>query len=124
MGKSVVLPARPGALFSRAVRGGDLIFLSGMVAGPADQIDPKNIRSQTQRTLQNITRTLGEAGLSLDDVVRVTVYLTNIADKPGMDQAYREFFTADVPARSTVAVAALAGEEFLIEIDIVAATRD
>lgn len=124
MNKHVVLQARPGALFSRAIRAGGLLFLSGLVAGPADQIDPTSIRSQTRGTLQNVARTLDEAGLTLDDVVRVTVYLTNIDDKPGMDEVYPEFFAANTPARSTVAVAALAGDEFLIEIDIVAAVRD
>lgn len=122
MSKEIVLPARPGGLFSRAVRAGDLVFLSGHVAGPADQIDPKDIRSQTRGTLQNIARTLGEAGLALEDVVRVTIYLTNIADKSGMDEVYKEFFVTETPARSTVAIDALAGDEFLIEIDIVATT--
>lgn len=124
MSKHVVLPARSGGMFSRAVQGGGLVFLSGHVAGSADQIDPKDIRSQTRATFQNIARTLGEAGLGLEDVVRVTVYLTNIDDKPGMDEIFREIFVTDPPARSTVGISALAGEAFLIEVDIVAATRD
>ncbi|MCO5225513.1 MAG: RidA family protein [Thermomicrobiales bacterium] len=123
MSKKIVLPARPGALFSRAVQGGGLVFLSGHVAGTPEQVDPNDIRSQTRGTFQNIARTLGEAGLNLGDVVRVTVYLTNIDDKPGMDEIYREFFITDTPARSTVAINSLAGNEFLIEVDIVAVAK-
>lgn len=124
MNKHIVLPARPGSLFSRAVQSGGLVFLSGHVAGPADQIDPKDIRSQTRGTFQNIARTLEEAGLSLQDVVRVTVYLTDIEDKQGMDEIYKEIFVTESPARSTIAVKALAGDEYLIEVDIIAAVRD
>ena len=74
--------------------------------------------------IQNISRALGDAELSLGDRVRVTAHLTNIEDRPVMDEVNREFFVTEVPARSTVAIEALAGEDLLFEADIVATTRN
>lgn len=124
MSSKVVFAGKPGAVLSKGVKAGGLLFLAGHVAGPKDQIDPTSIESQTKGTLENIARSLKECGSSLEDVVRVTIYLTDMGNKADMDAAYREFFPVDPPARSTVGVKELGGEEYLIEVDVIAVARD
>lgn len=124
MSHKTVYASRPGAPLSKAVKANGFLFLTGHVAGPKDQVDPNDIASQTKGTLENIKRTLGECGASLADVVRVTVYLTDMADKPGMDAAYKEFFPTDPPARSTLGVKELGGPEYKIEVDVIAAVAE
>ncbi|MCA9832423.1 MAG: RidA family protein [Thermomicrobiales bacterium] len=120
MSNKVVFTGKPGAVLSKAVKAGGFLFLTGHVAGPKDQIDATSIDSQTRGTLESISRTLKECGASMEDVVRVTVYLTDMNNKPGMDAAYREFFPIDPPARSTIGVKELGGDEYLIEVDVIA----
>jgi 2-iminobutanoate/2-iminopropanoate deaminase len=124
MSNKTVYASRPGAPLSKAVKANGLLFLTGHVAGPKDQIDANSIESQTKGTLENISRTLGECGATLENVVRVTVYLTDMADKAGMDEAYKKFFPTDPPARSTIGVKELAGPEYKIEVDVIAAVTE
>ena len=101
--------AAPVGRFSLGVRGAGLLFLSGQVAqDPATGklIDGDVVR-QTHQILDNITTALEAAGKSLDDVLRVGVYLTDIADFTSMSQAYREHFSEPYPARTAIGVAAL-----------------
>lgn len=121
MSRKEVFAGKPGAVLSKGVKAAGLLFLTGHVAGPKDQIDPSSIESQTKGTLENIARSLESCGSKMEDVVRVTIYLTDMANKPAMDAAYREFFPVDPPARSTVGVKQLGGDEYLIEIDVIAA---
>lgn len=111
----------PGGHYSQAVRVGPHIYVSG--SGPFDpkthRIVSGGIEEQTRQTLENISGILRAAGASLDDVVRVTVFLRNMNDFRGMDDAYREYFAVDPPARTTVQ-AGLYGEERLIVIDAIA----
>ena len=109
---------------SRAVESQGLLFLTGRVAGPKDQIDSGDIRSQTSGTLSNTPRTPGECGATLEDVVRETIYLTDMADFGAMNEAYREFFPVDPPARSTLGVKELGSPEYRIESDVIAAVGD
>lgn len=117
----VVYAGRPGAPLSKAVKANGFLFLTGHVAGPVDKVDAGCIRSQTTGTLENIQRTLKECGASLEDVVRATVYLTEMSDKSAMNEAYITFFPNDPPARSCIGVKELGAPEYRIEIDIVAA---
>ena len=111
----------PVAPYSQAVKAGDFLFISGQVP-----IDPKtgkavmgDIAIQTKQVLENIKSILGAAGLSLKDVVKVTVFLKDVKDFKKMNETYGTFFKEDPPARTTVQ-AQLAMEELLIEIDAVA----
>lgn len=124
MSNKVVFASKPGAVLSKAVKAAGLLFLTGHVAGPKDKIDATSIESQTKGTLENIARTLKECGSSMEDVVRVTIYLTDMSNKEGTNSAYREFFPVDPPARSTVGVKELGGEEYLIEVDVIAVAND
>ena len=116
--------ARPGVL-SPAVRVGDVVYLSGVLGtkpgggGLADG----GIEGQTRQALENVKASLALAGGMMQDVVKCTVFLTDVKDFAAMNQVYREFFPTDPPARSTVAVAGLVVPNAVIEIECIAAAR-
>lgn len=107
--------------YAQAVAAGGLLFCSGQIA-----LDPATgvlvggtVADETRRVLDNLRGVLTAAGLGLDAVVRTTVYLTNLADFPVVNQVYAEFFPPPSPARSTVQVAALP-RDGRVEIDAIA----
>jgi reactive intermediate/imine deaminase len=114
--------ARPG-LLSTAVRVGDVVFLSGTLGtkpgggGLADG----GIEGQTRQALENVKSAVTLAGGSMADIVKCTVFLTDVANFQAMNGVYREFFPTDPPARTTVAVAGLVVPGALIEIECTAA---
>lgn len=98
-----------GLPFSPVVRVGDLLFLSGQVGTVTGrELAKGGIGPETRQTLENIKRTLQEAGSSMDRVVKCTVFLVDIADYQAMNEVYATYFTKDPPARSTVAGSGLA----------------
>jgi 2-iminobutanoate/2-iminopropanoate deaminase len=101
--------APPAGPFSPGVLGGGLLYLSGQVAqDPATgNLIGGDIASQTHQILRNLAAVLEAAGKSLDDVIRVGVYLTDMADFAAMNEAYRQHFSAPYPARTAIGVAAL-----------------
>lgn len=110
--------------YSQAVRIGDLLFASGQVAlDPATgQFVSGGIAEQTLRALENIKAVLHEAGLTLADVVKTTVFLKSMGDFAAMNEIYAKYLAPDgvvAPARSTVAVAALP-KDALVEIEVIA----
>jgi 2-iminobutanoate/2-iminopropanoate deaminase len=113
MDKSVISTSRsPRAIgpYSQAVRSGNLVFVSGQVAlDPASGrfIEDLSIVAQTRRTLENLKGILSAAGLSMEDVVKVTVYLADMNDFKAMNAVYGEYFASEPPARAAVQVAAL-----------------
>lgn len=123
MVKKTIFAGKPGAPLSKAVQANGFLFLTGHVGGPVAQIDATDIRAQTRGTLENLKRTLGECDAGLEDVVRATVYLTDMGDFTGMNEVYREYFPADPPARSTIGVKDLGSPEYRIEIDLIAAVE-
>ena len=111
----------PRGAYSPAVRAGDFIFVSGQ--GPNDPITDKlvvgDVELQTRVTLGNIERILKACGATLDDVVKCSVFLRDIADFKRMNGIYSEFFPANRPARTTVE-AKFHQAEMLVEIDCIA----
>jgi len=107
--------------FSHAIKSKDLIFCSGQI--PMDwetgQMIRGDIRVQTRQVLENLKKLLAEAGSSLEKVVKVTVFMTNLNEFQAMNDVYQEFFPLDPPARSTVQVSALAMGA-AIEIELIA----
>ncbi len=95
--------------YSPAVQGANFIYLSGQT--PIDPVTGKlvegGIGEQTRQAFQNLKAVLLAGGLSLEDVVKVNVYLVDMADFAGMNAVYQEQFAAPYPARTTVAVAGL-----------------
>jgi 2-iminobutanoate/2-iminopropanoate deaminase len=107
--------------YNHAVRVGDLLFSSGQIPlNPATgQIEGGDIKSQSRRVLENIKTILESEGLGFQDVVKTTVFMTNLADFGAMNEVYSQFFTSDFPARSTVQVAALP-RNAQVEIEVIA----
>lgn len=95
--------------YSHAVWTGDLLYLSGQTPiDPATgQLVAGDIAAQTARAFDNLEAVLGDAGLTMDDVVKCNVYLTTMDDFAGMNAVYAARFDAPYPARTTVAVAGL-----------------
>jgi len=113
--------ARPGVL-SPAVRVGDMLFLSGVMGTiQGGTLAEGGIEGQTRQALENVKSSLALAGAAPSDVAKCTVFLTDAANFQAMNKVYREFFPAEPPARSTVAVAALVVPNALIEIECIAA---
>jgi len=111
-----------GAPYSPAVRLGPWVFLSGMLS--VDLADGStvggDIRVQTTRVLANLEAVLREAGGSLGNVLKTTVFVTEPGLIGGMNEVYAAVFSPPRPARSTVQVGPLARPEFLLEIEAVA----
>lgn len=101
-------PAAVGP-YVHAVRSGDLLYLSGQTPiDPASgNLDPGDVAAQTARVFDNLAAVLSAAGLKLDDVVKVNVYLTDMAHFAAMNTIYGQTFAEPYPARTTVAVAGL-----------------
>ena len=128
-GKVVIsTPHAPPAIgpYSQAIRVGRTIYVSGEVgADPHGTIIGPSIEEQTDQALTNIGYILAAAGLTLDNVVTTTVYLTDVADFAAMNAHYATFFKNAPPARATVQVAALPKKGALVEISAIAvATKE
>src|SRR3954467_10201462 len=122
--KSVIKPAGAAAAvgpYNHAVRIGDLLFCAGQIPlDPATgNLVSGDIKVQTQRVLENVKAILDDQNLTFANVVKSTVFLTNLADFAGMNEVYAKFFTGDFPARSTIQVAALP-KGAIVEIEVVA----
>lgn len=92
--------------YTQAIRTGNLLFCSGQTPLDPDTMTlvGETIEEQTGQALQNLAAVLKEAGLSLDDVVKVSVFLQTMDDFPGMNAIYEQVFAGHKPARTTVAV--------------------
>jgi 2-iminobutanoate/2-iminopropanoate deaminase len=97
------------------------IYVSGQAAFDFDtgEIVGDGIREQTRRTLENVETVLEAEGASLDDVIKTTVYLTDVEDFEGMNDVYRETLTEPYPTRTALEVSDLAAD-IVVEIDAVA----
>ncbi|MGP8049086.1 MAG: Rid family detoxifying hydrolase [Desulfobaccales bacterium] len=115
-------PAPSGA-YSQALSAGPFVFISGQIALDAQgNLVKGDIVVQTCQVIANLKAILAAAGLTLKDVVKTTVYLTDLADFQEMNRAYGEFFPAYPPARSTLQVAGLP-RGAAIEIEAIAAKK-
>jgi 2-iminobutanoate/2-iminopropanoate deaminase len=111
--------------YSQAIRCGQFIYTSGQIA-----LDPSSgelvgdeVQAQTHRVLQNLQAVLTQAGTSLTNVVKTTVFLKRMSDFQAMNAVYASYFSGVAPARSTVAVAELP-RQALVEIECIALIED
>ena len=95
--------------YSQAVRSGNLVFLSGQIPlDPATgQLVEGNIGEQAKRVFDNLSAVCAAAGASLEQVVRVGIYLTDLSDFAAVNAVMAEYFSAPYPARSTIEVSGL-----------------
>jgi 2-iminobutanoate/2-iminopropanoate deaminase len=107
--------------YSYGIRSGDTFFLSGLVprSGRDNSPVPGDIAAQTHVIMQNAGELLQAAGMTFDNIVSSRVYLTDASNFPGMNDAYRSYFSAAPPARATV-TSGLAGPDFLVEMTFTA----
>ena len=121
--KIISTPKAPAAIgpYSQAIRIGGFLYTSGQIS-----LDPEtmemitgNIEVETEKVLKNIEAILKEDGLNLNNIIKTTVYLTDLSEFARMNQVYENFFTDTKPARACVQVAALP-KGAKVEIDVVA----
>ena len=122
--KIVIKPAKSAPAvgpYNHGVRIGDLLFCAGQIPlDPATgNLVAGDIKAQTERVLENVKAILDDQKLTFGNVVKSTVFLTNLADFAGMNEVYAKYFTADFPARSTIQVAALP-RAANVEIEVIA----
>lgn len=112
---------KPVGPYSQAIRAGDFLFVAGQVPviPETGEFVTESINAQTQQCMNNIKMILNAAGSGLTDVVRTTIYLTNMQDFSEVNEAYGNFFDLDPPARTTIGVASLP-KGVAIEIDVIA----
>ena len=119
----VTTEAAPKAVgpYSQAVWAGDLLFCAGQI--PLDpqtgQMVAGGVVEQTQRVLENIQALLGSQGLTLERVVKTTVFLSDMNHFAAMNEVYARYFKSSPPSRSTIQVARLP-KDALVEIEVVA----
>ena len=127
MKKIISTDEAPGAIgpYSQAVRRGSLLFCSGQIP-----LDPKSgeivsgdIATQTRRVLDNIAAVLRAEGLTFDNVVKTTIFLTDLRDFQTVNEVYSSYFKEQPPARSTVQVSALP-KGAKVEIEVIAAAEE
>ena len=122
MKKAIATTAAPGAIgpYSQAIDTGTFVYVSGQIpVNPATGEIPEGITAQTAQSIANFKAILAEAGLSIDNVVKTTVFLADMGDFAAMNAVYAENFTEPYPARSAVAVTELP-KQVLVEIEVIA----
>ena len=126
MSRDVVVPAgvTPSPILSPGIRvSGDLLWTAGHVGRNAETGETTDdIKEQTRNTLNNLKRVLEAGGSSLENVVKVNIYLVNIKDRPAVNEVYQEFFPKNPPGRTCFGGAEFDGN-VLIEVECVAAVN-
>ena len=123
MKKVISTSKAPAAIgpYSQAIQVGNLVYTSGQI--PIEPATGKfvegGIKAQTRQSLLNVKAILEEAGLTMGDVVKTTVFMADMNDFADMNAVYAEFFSEPYPARSAVAVKTLP-KGALVEIEVVA----
>lgn len=111
-------PFSQGTTISR----GRLVFVSGQVAWDKERkvVGKRDVQAQTAQALENLKGVLAEGGATLEDVVKVTVFLTNMADRGAVAEVRTRYFQREFPASTLVEVKALAHPDLLVEIEAIA----
>lgn len=122
MKKQIATSKAPAAIgpYSQAIDCGSMVFISGQIpVNPETGEIPEGIKAQTEQSIANIQAILSEAGLTMDNVVKTTVFLADMSLFVPMNEVYADKFTAPFPARSAVAVRELP-KQVLVEIETIA----
>lgn len=123
MKKIISTPNAPSAIgpYSQGVDLGNMVYLSGQIPTIVETGEfPEGISAQTKQSLTNVKNLLAEAGLSMSNIAKTTVFLSDMENFTGMNEVYTTFFEeGSYPARSTVEVARLP-KDALVEIEVIA----
>lgn len=115
-------PAAVGS-YVHAVKANGLVFTSGQLGlNPEDGTLPEGIEAQTEQSLKNIGAVLKAAGLGYEDVVKTTIFVTDMNDFAAVNEIYSKYFTGETPARSCVQAAKLP-KGGLVEIEAIAVEK-
>lgn len=123
MKKVIATSDAPGAIgpYSQAIDAGAFVFASGQIPiNPETGEIPEGIVAQTEQSLANVCAILSAAGLTTDNVVKTTVFLSDMDNFSAMNEVYGNVFSEPYPARSAVAVKTLP-KNVLVEIEVIAA---
>ena len=119
---TVKAPAAVGP-YSQANEANGVVYTSGMLGiDPADGQIKGDIYAQAEQSLKNLSEVLKEAGLTMDDIVKTTVFITDMACFAGVNEIYAKYFTAPYPSRSCVEISKLP-KGGLIEIEAIAVRK-
>jgi enamine deaminase RidA (YjgF/YER057c/UK114 family) len=117
--------AKPVANYKMATRqeGGQLLYISGQVARDTDGnvIGTGDMRTQARQVFQNLRQVLQAAGGDLNDLMKITTYITKIEDFPALAEVRSEVFQGELPASTLIVVKSLFHPDFLIEVEGIAA---
>lgn len=107
--------------YNQAVRAGNMIFISGQIALNPDtnQLVKEDIVAETHQVMQNLKNILSETGMDFNDVVKSTIFITDMNDFSQINEVYGKYFSGYFPARETVQVAALP-KGVNVEISVIA----
>ncbi len=120
--KKISTEKSPAAIgpYSQAIKINDMIFTSGQIPFDAEgKLISDDVQEQTRQSLNNVKNILEEAGSSMDNVIKCTVFISNMEDFNKINEIYQEFFSEPYPARSCVEVARLP-RDVKIEIEAIA----
>lgn len=124
--KTINTKKAPAAIgpYSQAVKVDNLLFISGQMPLDPDtmEIVPGNIQDQTKRAIENLKAILEEAGLTLNDVAKTTVFVKDMNEFGSINEIYANYFTEHKPARACVEVARLP-KDVGVEIEAIAVTK-
>ena len=123
MKKVIATKQAPAAIgpYSQAIEVGNMLFASGQLGLDPETGDfaPGGVKAQAEQSFRNIQAILAEAGYTMENVVKTTVYLADMADFAVVNEVYAAQFSGDFPARSAVAVKTLP-KNGLVEIEVIA----
>ena len=123
MKKVILTEAAPAPIgpYSQAIQTGNMLFCSGQIPIDAktNQVFTGDLKTQTEMVMKNVEAVLTAGGMNFKNVVKTTIYLTNMADFATVNEVYGKYFTEQPPARSTVAVAGLP-KGVNVEIEVLA----
>jgi 2-iminobutanoate/2-iminopropanoate deaminase len=108
------------ATLTPGIRVGDIVYTSGQLGMSRDMPD-STIQTQTKKAMENVKAVVEAGGSTMANVLKCTVFLTDVKDFGGMNSVYTTFFPKEPPARSTVVVAALVSAAAKVEIECIAA---
>ncbi|HLQ34464.1 MAG TPA: Rid family hydrolase [Chloroflexota bacterium] len=110
----------PTGPFNQAIRVGNMVFTSGQAGRNRDTGQMGDIREQTDWALRNLDNILRSAGSSLEDAVKLTIFMKDGVDANAMNEEYVKHFSGPLPARSSAFISRLKGPDMLVEIEVVA----
>ena len=113
--------ADTGGLYSQAVKSNGLLFISGQVALDKNgNLVGHDIATQTDQVMRNMKATLEAARCTFNDVIKISIFLVNLDDRPKFHEVRKKYFTEGQPASTLLVVKSLANKEWLVEVEAVA----